>query len=90
MTIQLHPEQEQLIGQALEAGLIGDASEVVQIGLESIRQRLEARVSDEALLDPRNWSREFHAWVESHSSSTPLLSDEAISRDSLYGTRGRC
>ena len=88
MTVQLNPEQEQLIGQALEAGLIGDASEVVQVGLAAIRQRLEARVSSRTPLDPQDWSREFHAWVESHSSTTPLLSDEAISRDSLYGTRG--
>lgn len=48
MTVQLNPEQEQLIGPALEAGLIGDASEVVQVGLEAIRQRLEARVSRNA------------------------------------------
>jgi hypothetical protein len=34
------------------------------------------------------WSREFHAWVRGHSTTTPLLSDHAISRDSIYGNRG--
>ncbi len=33
------------------------------------------------------WLREFDAWVHSHSTTTPLLSEEAISRDSIYGTR---
>jgi hypothetical protein len=45
MTIQLNPEQEQLIGQAIQAGLIRDANEVVHVGVETIRQRLEARLS---------------------------------------------
>lgn len=34
------------------------------------------------------WLREFHAWVHSHPTDTPLLSDEAISRDSIYRERG--
>jgi hypothetical protein len=32
--------------------------------------------------------REFKDWVHGHATTTPLLSDEAISRDSIYGTRG--
>jgi hypothetical protein len=42
MTFQLRPEQEQVIGQAIEAGLIRGADEVVEVGVEAIRQRLEA------------------------------------------------
>jgi hypothetical protein len=34
------------------------------------------------------WAREFHAWVRGHSTTTPLLSDEAISRDCIYGIPG--
>jgi hypothetical protein len=87
MTFQFNPEQEQLIGKAIQAGVIRAASEVVEIGMETIRQRLEARLSQPAI-DAEQWSREFHAWVRSHPTTTPLLSDEAISRDSIYGTRG--
>jgi hypothetical protein len=35
-----------------------------------------------------DWPRSFHEWVHSHSTGTPLLSDEAISRDSIYRDRG--
>lgn len=36
------------------------------------------------------WLREFRAWVQSHSTDTPLLSDEGISRDAIYGNRVMC
>jgi hypothetical protein len=44
MTIQLNPEEERLIGQAVQAGLIGKADDVVAVGAETIRQRLQSRV----------------------------------------------
>lgn len=35
---------------------------------------------------PEEWSQRFSAWVEGHRGlGLPLLSDEAISRDSIYG-----
>jgi hypothetical protein len=43
VTIQLKPEQEQVIGQAIQAGLIETADDVVEVGLETIKQRLEGR-----------------------------------------------
>ena len=88
MTIHLNAEQERVIGQAIQAGVIRDADDVVDVGLETIRRRLEARLAPGTALDAQRWSEELHAWVHSHSESTPLLSDEAISRDSIYGTRG--
>ena len=88
MTIHLNPEQERVIGQAIQAGVIRDADDVVDVGLETIRQRLETQLASKAAMDAEQWAQEFHAWVHSHSASTPLLSDEAISRDSIYGTRG--
>jgi Arc/MetJ-type ribon-helix-helix transcriptional regulator len=89
LTIQLNPEQERVIGQAIQAGLIQVADDVVEVGIEAIRQRLEARRASERALGAEQWSREFHAWVHSHSTETPLLSEEAISRESIYGTRGQ-
>jgi hypothetical protein len=43
MTIQIKPEQERVIGQAIEAGLIETADQAVEEGVENIRQRLEGR-----------------------------------------------
>ena len=88
MTIQLKPEQEQVIGQAIQAGLIGTADEIVDVGVETIKQRLEARDSTPAPLIDDEWIRKFRAWTHSHPTNTPLLSDEAISRESIYGDRG--
>jgi len=34
--------------------------------------------------DPEEWGRRFHEWAESHDRTTPLLSDEAVSRESIY------
>ena len=38
-------------------------------------------------LTPEEWVRQFDAWVDSHDRTTPLLSDEAISRESIYPDR---
>jgi hypothetical protein len=88
MTIHLNPEQERVIGQAIDAGVIRDADDVVDVGLETIRQRLEAQTASNTGMAAEQWSQELHAWIHGHSVSTPLLSDEAIGRDSIYGTRG--
>jgi hypothetical protein len=88
MAIQLNPEQEQVVGQAIHAGLIRIPDDVVGIGIETIRQRLVAREPAAATLSAEEWSRELHAWIQSHSTITPVLSDDSIDRDSIYGTRG--
>ncbi len=37
--------------------------------------------------NPKEWARRFHEWAESHDRTTPLLSDEAMSRVSIYPDR---
>jgi hypothetical protein len=88
MAIQLSPEQEQVVGQAIHAGLIRIPDDVVSVGVEAIRQRLEAREHASTPLSADEWLREFHAWMDSHPTDTPILSDEAISRESIYEGRG--
>lgn len=34
--------------------------------------------------DPEEWARQFDAWLDSHDPNTPVLSLEAMSRDSIY------
>jgi proteasome lid subunit RPN8/RPN11 len=89
MTIDLRPEQEQVVGQAIQAGLIQAADDLVAIGIETIWQQLEARRALTNALSAEDWSRALHAWIHSHPATAPLLSDEAISRDSIYGARGQ-
>ncbi|MGK7932054.1 MAG: hypothetical protein AB4041_11560 [Microcystaceae cyanobacterium] len=37
---------------------------------------------------PQERAKAYREWAESHSQNSPLLSDEAISRESIYGERG--
>jgi hypothetical protein len=41
-------------------------------------------------LTPEEWVRQFHAWAEGHDRTTPLLSNEAISRENIYPDRRAC
>jgi hypothetical protein len=85
MTIDLKPDEAQVISQAIQAGLIESADDVVAVGLETLRGRL--RTSSRPMTADE-WMRKFRAWAHSHPTDTPLLSDEAISRESIYGDRG--
>jgi hypothetical protein len=38
-------------------------------------------------LTPAERAKIFEQWADSHRHQTPLLSDEAISRESIYGER---
>jgi hypothetical protein len=37
--------------------------------------------------NPKEWARQFRAWADSHNPATPVLSDEAMSRESIYPNR---
>ena len=43
MTFELKPEDTQVINQAIQAGLIDRADEVVEVGVETLRARLLSR-----------------------------------------------
>ena len=88
MTIELKPEQSRVIDQAIAAGLIGHPDEVVNLGVETLRHRLESTVAVERPVNAEEWMNKFRAWAHSHPPDTPLLPDEAISRESIYADRG--
>lgn len=53
-------------------------------------ERLELRRTeggDEREMSPEEWVKELYAWAESHDPSLPVLSDEAMSRESIYPDR---
>ncbi len=43
---------------------------------------------DVSLLQALAKAEAFRAWAESHTQDKSLLSDEAVSRESIYGERG--
>jgi hypothetical protein len=37
--------------------------------------------------NPKEWARQFDGWVDSHDPNTPVLSDEAMRRESIDDDR---
>jgi hypothetical protein len=83
VTLNLPPSVEQaFLAEARAKGVSLD---------ELVRDVLLARppASPAGELSPEEWVREFKAWTRSHAEDNlPLLSDEAMSRDFIYGERG--
>jgi hypothetical protein len=84
VTLNLPPEKEaafkaqaQARGLSLEEWMLEVASQQVQP--ESIVHLQKT--------DPAEWARRFDAWVDSHDPNLPVLSDEAMSRESIYPDR---
>ena len=84
VTLELSPErkaaltaQAQTRGMSLEQWLLELAEQLAPPSSIACLQKT----------NPNEWARQFHAWAESHDRTTPLLSDEAISRDGIYPDR---
>ena len=83
MTVTLKPDlEEELIARAKAEGLTTD--EFVNRQLERVFANSNSRLN----LTPEERVRRWHEWLDSHANVTaPSLSDEAISRESIYRER---
>jgi len=75
------------IDEARASPARGEDREITPESMKQLSAELKERGSVR-LLDADEWSRKLSAWSESHTTATPLLPDEAIDRDSIYGARG--
>jgi hypothetical protein len=68
--------------------LIANADDIVDVGIDAIRQRLKSPSNETStpVLSAAEWEREFDTWIESFPDTAPLP-DEALSRESLYPDR---
>jgi hypothetical protein len=81
VTLNLPPEKEaafraqaQARGLSLEQWMLEVADQHVQpVSIAHLQKT-----------DPKEWARHFDAWVDSHNANTPVLSEEAMSRESIY------
>ncbi len=81
VTLNLPPEKEAAFkaqakaqGLSLEEWMLEVAEQYVQpVSIAQLQKT-----------DPREWARQFRAWADSHGSDIPVLSDEAMSRESIY------
>lgn len=81
VTLNLPPEKE----AAFEAQARARGLSVEQWMLELAEQSVEpVSIAHLQRTNPEEWARQFRAWVDSHDPNTPVLSDEAMSRESIY------
>jgi len=79
--LNLPPEKEaifkaqaQACGLSLEQWMLDVANQHVQpVSIAHLQKT-----------NPQEWARHFDAWVDSHNPNNPVLSDEAMSRESIY------
>jgi Arc/MetJ-type ribon-helix-helix transcriptional regulator len=85
MTIELTPLQERLLRDVLRQGRFGSVDEALDEALRSL-----AASPPTSLLPLLTPSERAAAWREAARSlpHTPPLSDEAISRETIYEPRG--
>jgi hypothetical protein len=83
LTIDLTPEQSARLQQAAKARGI-DVPAVVR----DLIEHLPETMSPQAVSSGKKKARSFRAWAESNRRDTPLLSEEDISREAIYGERG--
>jgi hypothetical protein len=81
MTILVTAEQEQILAEAIQSGLIKSPEDALAVGLEALLRKLPAGDPEESAL---GWIDRFHAWADGHAWQTIVLSDEAMSRESIY------
>lgn len=81
MTIELKPEQERILQDALRQGRFQSVEQALDEALHSIV------VMRGSALSPAERAAAYRAWAESHPRTTPVLSDEAISRETIYSDR---
>ncbi len=86
LTVQITPEVEKRL--EAEAGELGlTPAEYVRVVLERMFSRPE-RPPLWMTATKEEWLKAFNAWMDSHDPTLPPLSEEAISRESIYGERG--
>jgi len=84
MTIELKPEQERILQEALRQGRFHSVEEALDEALHSIATSKVVRPA----FSPAERAAAFRSWAESHPRTTPILFDEAISRETIYSDRG--
>jgi hypothetical protein len=84
MTIELKPEQARILEEALRQGRF----QSVEQALDETFHSIAPAETVSPALSPAERAAAFRSWADSHPRNTPVLSDEAISREAIYSDRG--
>ncbi len=81
VTFHLPPEKE----AAFEAHARARGLSVEQWMLELAEQSVQpVSIAHLQKTNPQEWARQFRAWADGHDPKIPVLSEEAMSRESIY------
>lgn len=87
MTIELKPEQARILEEALRHGRFRSVEEALDCALQGLAPGLKTGAARPAR-SPSERAAAFRAWAEGHPRVAPVLSDQAISRETIYSDRG--
>ena len=82
LTIELSPER--LATLKAQAQARGISIEEWMLELAAQAAPSAASIAHLQTTDPVEWARQFQAWADGHDPDIPVLSDEAMSRESIY------
>lgn len=79
--LELPPEREAALRAQADARGLSLEAWLVEM-TESLAP--SASIAHLQKTNPKEWMRQFRAWAEGHDRTTLPLSDEAVSRESIY------
>lgn len=81
ITLNVPPEKETAYKAQAQARGLSVEQWMMEVADQSVEPVSVAHLQK---TNPQEWARHFDAWVDSHNPNTPVLSDAAMSRDSIY------
>jgi hypothetical protein len=81
VTLNLPPQKEAVFKARARARGLSLEQWMLELAEQSVQSVSIAHLQR---TNSQEWARYFDAWVDSHDPDTPVLSDEAMSRESIY------
>ena len=81
ITLNVPPEKESAYKAQAQARGLSLEQWMLEIADQSLPP---TSVADLQKTNPHEWGRHFDAWIDSHNPNTPVLSDSAMDRESIY------
>jgi hypothetical protein len=85
ITLNLPPDQEAAFKAQAQASGLSVEEWMLEIAKLHVQPVSVAHLQKTA---PKEWGRHFDAFVDSHRPTVPVLSDDAMSRESVYPNIG--
>jgi hypothetical protein len=81
VTLDLPPEKEAAFNAQARARGLSLEQWMLEVADQSVQPFSTAHLQK---TNPQEWARQFRDWADSHDPNIPVLSDEAMSRESIY------